>query len=88
MGAADAGDVLSVGLLIDAGAKLDTRDRHGNTAVLVAAAHGHRDVLARLTTAGADVRARDPGRLAPYQRADAQGHLENVSLCRTAAGLD
>lgn len=45
--------------LLDAGAKLDARNRQGETALLVAARHGNKHVVSKLLDRGANFHARD-----------------------------
>ena len=42
------GDVQGVRYLLDRGADVDARDRHGETALMLAAHAGHREVVAAL----------------------------------------
>ena len=58
--AAYSGGTAAAGLLIAAGAPLETRERDfGNTALLLAARRGSHGVVAALLEAGADIAARD-----------------------------
>jgi ankyrin repeat protein len=56
MCAATDGDAASAGMLIRAGARVDVRDRDGNTALALARELGHDEVVRLLLAAGADQR--------------------------------
>ena len=47
------GDVAALEARLHAGADVDARDRHGQTGLMLAAHHGHEDVVAVLVAAGA-----------------------------------
>jgi ankyrin repeat protein len=53
--AVTAGDVRVVRRRLDEGADPDARDRHGQTGLMIAAHHGHGEVVDVLVTAGADL---------------------------------
>jgi len=48
-----AGDAATVGRMLDEGADIDARDRHGQTALMLAAHHGHHAMIALLAGRGA-----------------------------------
>lgn len=54
---AESGDVAEVAKALADGTPVDARDDDGRTALMVAAAHGHLDVVRVLLDAGADVNA-------------------------------
>ncbi|HAT2869137.1 TPA: ankyrin repeat domain-containing protein [Serratia marcescens] len=53
------GDIAVINTLIDGGFNLDTADEKGYTAIILAAYHGHDDVVQALLAAGADPCLRD-----------------------------
>jgi ankyrin repeat protein len=66
MWACDGGHAESVGILLEAGAKVGARDAEGRTALMWVAhgrtaltGTGHPDVVQKLLAAGADVNAKD-----------------------------
>jgi ankyrin repeat protein len=61
------------------GLDLKTRNRDGDLVLGIAAVYGHRDVVAALLNAGADINAADLNGTALH-RAAANGHLEIVKL--------
>jgi ankyrin repeat protein len=50
-----AGDAGAVGAMLDAGADIDARDEHGQTALMNAARDGHTDMVRLLVSRGADL---------------------------------
>ena len=85
--AAEAGDVVGLRRLLDAGAAVDTRDRRRRTALL-AATHANRVEAARLLIErGADVNAKDDLQDSPFLYAGAEGRLEILRLT-LGAGAD
>lgn len=48
-------DVSTLAALLAAGADVDARDRHGQTALMLAARHGRRELAALLVAHGADL---------------------------------
>jgi ankyrin repeat protein len=53
--AVKAGDSQALGALLDAGADVNARDEHGQTALMNAARDGHTDVVRLLISRGADL---------------------------------
>ena len=85
--AAEAGDVVTLRRLLDAGVPVDTRDARGRTALL-AATHANRIDAARLLIErGADVNAKDDLQDSPFLYAGAEGRLEILRLT-LAEGAD
>jgi uncharacterized protein len=85
--AAEAGDVVTLRRLLDAGRPVDARDARRRTALL-AATHADRVDTARLLIErGADVNAKDDIQDSPFLYAGAQGRLEILRLT-LAAGAD
>lgn len=79
--------------LLDRGVKVDARSRDGTTALALAAAMGHRDLVALLLERGADPSLRTgKAQLTAEDRARKAGHVEVAGLLaaqrprRTAAG--
>ena len=78
--AADRGDAGEVRTLLTRGARIDSRDGQGRTALLLAT-HGHHVDTARvLIDAGADVNAKDAIQDSPYLYAGARGHLDILRM--------
>jgi hypothetical protein len=85
--AATHGDIAAVKDLLAHGAKVQTRDDYGWTA-LMAATHANEVQVAKLLiAAGSDVNAKDNLQDSPYLYAGAQGRLEILRLT-LAAGAD
>ncbi|WP_107850604.1 ankyrin repeat domain-containing protein [Oceanimonas marisflavi] len=78
--AAINGDAPRISTLLDAGAKLESRDDNGRTALMLATRH-HRVEAARvLIEAGADVNAKDDIHDSPYLYAGASGYNDILEL--------
>jgi ankyrin repeat protein len=87
VGAAEAGDLVTLQRLLDAGAPVDSRDAQGRTPLL-AATHANRVDAARLLIdRGADVNAKDAMQDSPFLLAGAQGRLAILRMT-LAAGAD
>jgi len=71
-----AGDVATVARLWRAGAPVDARDRYGQTALMLAAHHGHAEVVALLIDAGADLDVTAKYGLSALMLAIVAGHDE------------
>ena len=85
--AAEAGDMMTLRRLLDAGVPVDTRDARRRTALL-AATHANRIDAARLLIErGADVNAKDEMQDSPFLYAGAEGRLEILRLT-LGAGAD
>jgi ankyrin repeat protein len=75
------GNVMEVRSLIAAGARLDDRDRDGNTALMLAAQYARNDSVKLLLDAGADVRLKNrDGRTALICAASSSGSFEEANL--------
>ena len=72
---------------LDHGLPLDVQDREGNTALMLAAYHGHPDTVRQLIERGADVDLRNQRDQAPVAGALFKGEDEVVRLL-IAAGAD
>jgi len=82
----------AVEVLADAGAKVNGRDREGNTALILAAGwqfidknlktDGYGSIVQRLLKAGADVHAKNKAGLTALAAARRQGHQDIVTLLR------
>lgn len=77
---AEAGDAAQVGRLLDAGAPPDAKAQGGETALMRAAARGHREVVERLIAAGAKVDATTDAGNTALMFAAARGHVELLQL--------
>jgi len=53
--AADGGDVTTLGRILELGEDVDSLDRYGQTALMLAARNGHHDAVRVLVEAGADL---------------------------------
>jgi ankyrin repeat protein len=78
--ASEAGNVAMVELLLELGAKVDTDDGRGWSALLNAARNGHIDVIEVLAEAHASVGWCDGGGTDAFDCAMAGGHLDTVRL--------
>ncbi|MGU3495758.1 ankyrin repeat domain-containing protein [Xanthobacteraceae bacterium A53D] len=78
--AAGRNDAIAVARLISGGAKLEARNDHGQTALLVATHADAVEAARLLIEAGADVNAKDAISDSPYLYAGARGHLEILRL--------
>jgi uncharacterized protein len=85
--AVQRGDLAAVLELLRAGADVDARDRHGQTAVMLAAHRGHRDVVEALVAAGADLNVVAKYSLTALMLAVVAGHPA-VARTLTRAGAD
>jgi ankyrin repeat protein len=81
------GDVHAVGELLRAGADVDARDRHGQTALMLAAHRGYRDVVEVLADAGADLNVAAKYNLTALMLAVVAGHA-TVARVLVRAGAD
>lgn len=79
-----AGDMPLLRKLLRAGAKLDARNEHGNTAAFLAARRGDLAMLRALAKAGANVLARDARRETALHTAAAGGFASVVKLLLAA----
>ncbi|HEX5507338.1 MAG TPA: ankyrin repeat domain-containing protein, partial [Pseudolabrys sp.] len=77
---ADRGDAKAVREFLAEGAKLDARDVHQRTALLVATHENRIDVARVLIAAGADVNAKDDIEDSPYLYAGAEGRDEILKM--------
>jgi ankyrin repeat protein len=88
MTASRVGSLATVKTLIEAGAKIDSKDeRRGQTAVMWAAAEGQADVVQELIRAGANPRARVASGFTPLLFAIREGHIDVVKVLLNA-GVD
>ena len=85
--AAARGDVGSIELLISAGARVESRDRHGRTPLMVASYLRHHAAARALIDAGADLNALDSDRYDLLTIAAVLNDLEMVKLA-IGAGAD
>ena len=67
-------------LLLDKGADVKPATTNGWTALHVAAAQGHQEIVVLLLMHGADKTAKDTKGLRPVDRARQQGHAALISL--------
>jgi ankyrin repeat protein len=80
-------DAAAIGELLDRGADIDARDRHGQTALMLAAHAGHLDVVAVLIERGAELNATAKFGLSAVMLAVVAGHFEVAHLL-ARAGAD
>ena len=81
------GDAAAVRELIQAGADLHARDRHGQTALMLAAHDGHREVVELLVAGGADLNVAAKYNLSALMLAIVAGHAA-VARVLAEAGAD
>ena len=81
------GELAAIAALIAAGADVDARDEHGQTALMNAARDGRADVAQLLIAHGADLNHRAKYNLTALMLAVLRGHREIVALL-VAAGAD
>jgi ankyrin repeat protein len=81
------GDVEAVRRLIRAGADVNARNRYGQTAIMLAAHHGHATVVEALVEVGADLNVSAKYNLTALMLAIVAGHAE-VARMLARAGAD
>lgn len=81
------GDPAAVLELLQAGADVDARDRHGQTALMLAAHRGHREVVEALVKGGADLNVAAKYNLTVLMLAVVAGHAA-VARTLARAGAD
>jgi uncharacterized protein len=82
------GDPAAVRALLDRGADVDARDRHGQTALMLAAHAGHREVVEALVARGARLDVTAKFGLSALMLAIVAGHPEVAQrLARAGADL-
>jgi len=87
--AVTAGDVLALEALLNAGAGLDSRDRHGQTALMLAARHGHLVAVQALLRRGANPDATAKFGLSALMLSIVAGHdAVAQALVRAGANLE
>lgn len=87
LNAAAMGDADAVARYIGIGAPIESRDRDGRTALLLATRGNHVETARVLIGAGADVNAKDSISDSPFLYAGAEGRLE-ILLMTLKAGAD
>lgn len=85
--AAMNGDVDTVRQLLRSGVDIDSLDRHGQSAVMLAAHRGHREVVEALIDAGADLNVTAKYGLSALMLAVVGGHL-SIARLLARAGAD
>jgi uncharacterized protein len=86
-GAVTRGDVETVRALLRAGAQVNARDRHGQTALMLAAHRGFREMVEVLVEGGADLNVTAKFNLSALMLAITAGHVE-VARVLARAGTD
>jgi ankyrin repeat protein len=86
-GAVTRGDVETVRQRLRAGADVNARDRHGQTALMLAAHRGYRDMVETLVEGGADLNVTGKYNLSALMLAITAGHVE-VARVLARAGAD
>jgi len=81
------GDVQAVRELLRSGADVDARDRHGQTALMLAAHRGHEEIAVLLAEAGADLNVTAKYNLTALMLAIVAGHPA-VARVLIRAGAD
>jgi ankyrin repeat protein len=83
------GDAQAVRELLQAGTDVDARDRHGQTALMLAAHRGYGEITALLVEAGADLNVAAKYNLTALMLAIVAGHAPVARLLiRAGANLD
>lgn len=77
-----------VSTLLQAGAKVDDRNNQGQTAFMLAAAHGLMKNVRALITAGADMNARDRGGKTALTYAKEDDHGRVVKLLQSFGAIE
>jgi uncharacterized protein len=85
--AARAGRVADLAALLDSGVAATAADGKGDSLVMLAAYHGHRDAVALLAARGANLAARNARGLAPLDGAAFKGDLAIVGALLDAGVL-
>jgi uncharacterized protein len=86
-GAVRRGDVQAVREMLGAGSDVNSRDRHGQTALMLAAHHGHRELVGALVEASADLNVSAKYSLTALMLAIVAGHAA-VARVLVQAGAD
>jgi ankyrin repeat protein len=82
------GDIEATRQLLRAGADINARDRHGQTALMLAAHHGHRKLVEMLIEHGADLNITAKYHLSALMLSVVAGHTDIVRrLARAGADL-
>ncbi|NOZ19742.1 MAG: ankyrin repeat domain-containing protein [Planctomycetes bacterium] len=85
--AAKVGDVERVKQLLDAGADINATDMFSQTALHLAALHGHKDVVQLLIDRGANVNPTDESGATPLNYARSKGHKDIAMLLGKHGGM-
>lgn len=79
-----SGDAVAAGELLQAGADVNARNRHGQTALMIAAKNGHIELIKVLLAAGADCNVTAKYNLNALMLAVLNGHEEVAKLLAQA----
>ncbi len=85
---AEIGDVKTIRALVEAGAYVNARDKHGWTVLMIATANGQTDAVKVLIKAGADVNAVDKDGVTALMIAAFNGHMDAVNVRMVNAFID
>lgn len=85
--AAKSGDLEEARLFLHSAGDINARDRYGQTALMIAAHHGHRALVDLLIQAGADLDVTAKYSLSAFMLAIVAGHVE-VARTLACAGAD
>jgi len=77
------GKTSEISRLIEKGANINIKDRHGNTPLHIAASRGNCEIMELLIKNGARVKATDDGSNTPLHDAAMNGHIEAAELLIT-----
>src|SRR5215471_8361792 len=88
LAAARTGHSGTVKDMIAAGANVNAKDEHGNTALLEAARNGHDDVVRALLAAGADIKAKNDDGKTALMLATQNSHEDVIRALREAGARE
>jgi len=82
------GDVQTVRQLFGAGSDVNARDRHGQTALMLAASEGHVNIVRNLVLAGADINVTDEDKMNALAHAADNDHAAVVRFLKSKGSFE